>query len=65
MELDTPADVSQGKEGYPDSWRITLEERTGLMLAVSMFAEATGESRLRATCEYEYNAALPNGFKAD
>jgi hypothetical protein len=36
-----------------------------LVLAVSMFAEAAGESRLRATCEYEYNATLPSGFKAD
>ncbi len=57
--------IESSARGGPELWRVYVDEESGLVRAVAMFAEENGAERVRLRCEYEYNAALPPGFRED
>lgn len=65
VEAKTPRRQPSAPGGGPDAWRLVLDPDSKLVLAASASMEEGGHSRLRARCEYEYNLALPPGFKGE
>jgi len=63
VEVDTPPGLRDPGGRGPDSWRFYIDPESKLVLAVNMFVRERNQEVLRARCEYEYNAPLPEGFK--
>ncbi len=61
--LEAEVRTRSSDRGGPHLWRVYVDKDSGLVRAVAAFAEENGTERVRLRCEYEYNEALPPGFR--
>jgi hypothetical protein len=51
------------QSGRPSAWRFVLDPQSKLVVSASMLAQEGGRTDLRVRCDYQYNLALPPGFR--